>query len=130
MSESSKSNGAQNSSHDNSILLTDRSRALEDFQGFAKHDGTPESDMKDPFNAVFYHAMPLKDSTNIIFYNKPLYENTLSVLSEEFNFPSKDTRKFHIQTHVDGKKYFIDRDVMSLCASGPGHIFWKENNFT
>ena len=87
--------------------------------------------MTDPFNGIFYHIMPSQDSTNIMFYNKPLYNNILTVLSKEFKFPSAEARKFTIKTHVDSKKcnLYIDRNVMTICASGPGHNFWKENNF-
>ena len=124
LNESSKSN--------NSVLLTDSSHVLEDFPGFSKGDDSPDSDMKDPFNSIFYHVMPLRDSTNIIFYHKPLYEDTLTALSrEDANFPSGNARKFRVKTHVDGLQCFlhIDRSVMSLCASRPGHISWKEKHF-
>lgn len=129
LDESGDNSNMTNLSQDSSIQLTDSSHVSEDFSGFSEADH--ESDVKDPFNSIFYHVMPFKDSTNIIFYNRPLYNNILSVLSKEFNFPANDTRKFQIKTHVDGKRCFIhiDKDVMSLCASGPGHNFWKENNF-
>lgn len=128
---SADSSGVNDSSHGSNISFTDSCNALDEFPGFSEADATSESDMKDPFNSIFYHVMPLKDSTNIIFYNKVVYNNVLSVLSKEFNFPSKDAKKFHIKTHVDGKRCSIqiDREVMSMCASGPGHTFWKENNF-
>ena len=75
--------------------------------------------------------MPSQDSTKFMFYNKPLYNNILTVLSKEFKFPSAEARKSTIKTHVDSKKcnLYIDRNVMTICASGPGHNFWKENNF-
>lgn len=132
LNESTKSSSLTDSSHNSSILLTDSSHTLDDFPGFSQDDASPDSEMKDPFNAIFYHVMPLKDTTNIIFYNRPLYENILSVLSKEFaNFPLKNAKKFRIKTHVDGLQCFltIDRTIMSICASGPGHISWKETNF-
>ena len=126
MEESANSSGLTESSPGSSVLLAD-SRAMEELSGF---DSNLDSDMNDPFNNIFYHVMPAKDSTNILFYNKPLFNNILTVLSKEFKFPSEDTKKFHIRTHVDSKRcnIYIDRDMMSVCASGPGHVFWKENN--
>ena len=76
--------------------------------------------------------MPLKDSTTITFYHRPLYEDTLTALSKEYaNFPSGNARISPVKTHVDGLQCFlhIDRRVMSLCASGSGHISWKEKHF-
>ena len=75
--------------------------------------------------------MPSQDSTNILFYNKPLYNNILTVLSKEFQFPAEEAKSFTIKTHVDRKRcsLFIDKKMMSICASGPGHVFWKEHNF-
>ena len=84
--------------------------------------------MKDPFNSIFYHVMPLKDSTNIIFYHRPLYEDTLTALSKQYtSFPSANAEKCRIKTHVGGLQCYlrIDKSVMSLSASGPGHISWK-----
>lgn len=127
MADSMNSSGLTESSPGSSVLLAD-SRAMEDLSGF---DSNLDSDINDPFNNIFYHVMPAKDSTNILFYNKPLFNNILTVLGKEFKFPSEDAKKFHIKTHVNSKRcnIYIDRDMMSLCASGPGHVFWKENNF-
>ena len=79
---SSGLNGSTNltdSSHGSSIRVTDSSHTLEDFPGFSQGDSSPDTEMKDPFNAIFYHVSPLKDSTNITFYNRPLFENILQV---------------------------------------------------
>ena len=131
--ESIDSCGLTESSHGSSILLTDNSlNILEEFPGFSQGDDSLDSDMKDPFNSIFYHVMPLKDSTNIIFYHRPLYEDTLRVLSKQYtSFPSANAEKCRIKTHVDGLQCYlrIDRSVMSLSASGPGHISWKEKHF-
>lgn len=94
-------------SQDSSIQLTDSSHVLEDFSGFSEAD--QESDVKDPFNSIFYHVMPLKESTNIIFYNRPLYNNILSVLSKEFGFPANDTRKFQIKTRGWQEMFYSHR---------------------
>ena len=127
MEDSANSSGLTESYPESSVLLAD-SRAMEELSGF---DSNLDSDMNDPFNNIFYHVMPAKDSSNILFYNKPLFNNILAVLSIEFKFPSEDTKTFHIRKHVDSKtcNIYIDRDMMSVCASGPGHVFWKENNF-
>ena len=129
LNESTKSN---NSTHGSSIQLTDSSHTIDDFPGFAQGDDCPDKEMKDPFNDVFYHISPLKDSTNIIFYNRPLYESILTGLSKEFaDFPSQSAKKFRVKTHVDGLQCILtmERSLMSLCASGPGHSIWKEKNF-
>ena len=120
LNESTKSSSLTDSSNSSSILLTDSSHTLDDFPGFSQDDASPDLEMRDPFNAIFYHVMPLKDTTNIIFYNRPLYENILSVLSKQFaNFPSKNAKKFRIKTHVDGLQCFltIDRTIMSIHCS-------------
>ena len=46
-------------------------------------------------------------------------------------FHQENARKFRVKTHMVGLQCFlhIDRSVMSLCASGPGHISWKEKHF-
>ena len=129
LNESTKSN---NSTHGSSIQLTDSSHTIDDFPGFAQGDDCPDKEMKDPFNDVFYHISPLKDSTNIIFYNRPLYESILTGLSKEFaDFPSQSAKKFRVKTHVDGLQCILtmERSLMSLCASGAGHSIWKEKNF-
>lgn len=97
MEDSANSSGLTESSPGSSVLLAD-SRAMEELSGF---ESNLDSDMSDPFNNIFYHMMPAKDSTNSLFYNKPLFNNILTVLSKEFKFPSEDTKKFHIRTHVD-----------------------------
>ena len=115
-----------------SVIVTDNSHSLGDFSGYSQGDISPDSDIKDPFNAIFYHVSPLKDSTNITFYNRPLYENIIQVLGKEFeNFPSKSAKTFRIKTHVNHQQCFltIDRSVLSLCASGPGHTLWREKKF-
>ena len=112
--------------------MTDNSHTLDDFSGYSQGDISPDSDIKDPLNAIFYHVSPLKDSTNITFYNRPLYENIIQVLGKDFaNFPSKSAKTFRIKTHVDRQQCFltIDRSVLSLCASGPGHTLWREKTF-
>ena len=119
------------SSAGSSIVITDSLTAMEDFPGFAS--GDPESDnVSDPFQAVFYHIMPLQDSTNILFYKEAIFNSVLTVLSKQFRFPSEETKKFQLKTHLDQRKCIlaIDKTVMSVCASGPGHMSWKEKVFS
>ena len=56
-----------------------------------------ESEITDPFQGIFYHLMPSKDNTTIMFYNKPLYNNLLAVLSKQFKFLSEGTQDIHCQ---------------------------------
>ncbi|MEW8542647.1 MAG: GDSL-type esterase/lipase family protein [Candidatus Thiodiazotropha sp.] len=123
------SSGLTISSAGSSIILSDSHELQDEFLGFAQADSNVE--ISDPLDGIFYHLMPSQDSTNILFYNKPLYNNILTVLSKEFQFPAEEAKSFTIKTHVDRKRcsLFIDKKMMSICASGPGHVFWKEHNF-
>ena len=75
--------------------------------------------------------MPLLDSTSILFYNKPIFNSILTVLSKQFSFPSEGSKKFQLKTYLGKNKCYIGIDtvVMSICASGPGHLLWKEKCF-
>lgn len=117
------------SSAETSVEVSDSLTSLEDFSGFGASD--PNSEVTDPFQGIFYHVMPLQDSTNILFYNKPVFNSILSVLSKQFQFPEAESNKFSLKTHVDRKKcnLTIDREMMSIYASGPGQVSWKEKNF-
>ena len=112
-------------------MLTTDSLTIEDFPGFTA--GDPESDhhASDPYQGILYHMMPLQDSTSILFYNKPIFNNILSVLSKQFTFPSEGTKKFQLKTYLGKSKCYIGIDtvVISICASGPGHALWKEKCF-
>ena len=118
------------SSAGSSMVNTD-SLTVEDFPGFTAGDLETDCHVSDPFQGIFYHMMPLQDTTSILFYNKPILDNILTVLSKQFRFPSEVTKKFQIKTHVDHNKCIlrIDKTIMSICASGPGHALWKEKCF-
>ena len=62
-----ESTNSKNSSHNSSTQLTDSSHTIDDFPGFAHGDDCQKSEMSDPFNDIFYHISPLKESTNIFF---------------------------------------------------------------
>ena len=85
----------------------------------------------DPFNSVFYRVIPSAGSTHIHFYARPLFKTILSVLEKEFRTPGDDVSKFLLKTHIQGKKCHIhvDRSDLSIIATGPGHVTWKENIF-
>ena len=104
------------SSAESSIIITESFTSEEEFDGFAIDD--TEKNVKDPFQGIFYYAMPLQDSTNIMFYNKPMFNNILVVLSKQFEFPQEATKKFSVKTHVDSKscKISVNREVTSLCS--------------
>lgn len=120
------SSGLTNSSSGSSVILSDSHELQDEFLGFVQGDSNVE--ISDPLDGIFRHLMPSQDITNILFYNKPLYNNILTVLSKEFQFPAEEAKSFTIKTHVDRKRcsLFIDKKMMSICASGPGHVFWKE----
>lgn len=60
-----------------------------------------------------------------------MFSSILSVLSKQFQFPEAESKKFSLKTHVDRKKcnLTIDREMMSIYASGPGQVSWKEKTF-
>lgn len=107
------------------------SLTVEDFNGFTSGDIDSDYPISDPFQGIFYHMMPLQDTTTVLFYNRPIFINILAVLSMEFKFPLETTKKFQLKTYVDKNKCIlkIDRTMMSISASGPGHILWKEKCF-
>ena len=89
------------------------------------------SETGDPFNSVFYRVIPSAGSTHIHFYARPLFKTILSVLEKEFRTPGDDVSKFLLKTHIQGKKCHIhvDRSDLSIIATGPGDVTWKENIF-
>ena len=113
------------------MLENSDSLALQDdWSGVSKTD--LELEITDPLQGIFYYLMPSKDDTTILFYNKPLYNNLLAVLSKQFQFPSEETQTFTVKMHVKDKKacfLHIDKRIKSIRASGPGHLHWKENHF-
>ena len=124
--------GVVNSSNGSSVLLenSDSLALQDDWSGVSKSD--LELEVMDPFHRIFYHLMPSKEDTTIMFYNKPLYNNLLTVLSKQFKFPSEDSQTFTVKMHVKDKKacfLHIDKRINSIRASGPGHLHWRENNF-
>ena len=124
--------GVANSSNSSSALLenSDSLALQDDWSGVSKSD--LELEVMDPFHRIFYYLMPSKEDTTIMFYNKPLYNNLLAVLSKQFKFPSEDTQTFTVKMHVKDKKacfLHIDKRINSIRASGPGHLYWRENNF-
>ena len=120
------------SSAGSSIICTNPdSLAVEDFSGFITGDPETDYHASDPFQGIFYHIMPLVDTTTILFYNKPIFNNILTVLSKQFSFPSEEAKKFQLKTYLDKKKCLlrIDKSVMTICASGPGHTLLKDTRF-
>lgn len=131
MENSNTSSGDGNSSY-GSIMLLENSDSIalqEDWSGVAR--GDMELELTDPFEGIFYHIMPSEDSTTILFYNKPLFCNLMTVLSKQFKFPSTETQTFTIKMHVNKKACFlyIDKRILSIRASRPGHLQWKDSNF-
>ena len=121
-----------NSSHGSSALLenSDSLALQDDWSGVSKTD--LELEITDPLQGIFYYLMPSKDDTTILIYNKPLYNNLLAVLSKQFQFPSEETQTFTVKMYVKDKKacfLHIDKRIKFICASGPGHLHWKENHF-
>lgn len=111
---------------DTSITFTEDSQ--NDFSGFSENYS---SEITDPFDSIFYHMMPSKDSTGIFFYTKPLFNSIISALDKEFKIPENSFKQFSLKTHVDGKRCYIkvDKVDMTITLSGPGHVCWREKNF-
>ena len=132
MENSVNSSGVTNSSHSSSAWMenSDSLALQEEWSGVSNFD--LDLEITDPLQGIFYHLMPSKDDTTIFFYNKPLYNNLLGVLSKQFQFPSIETQTFTVKMHVKDKKacfLHIDKRIKSIRASGPGHLYWKENHF-
>lgn len=132
MENSVNTSGVTNSSHGSSAWMenSDSLALQEEWSGVSKFD--LDLEITDPLQGIFYHLMPSKDDTTIFFYNKPLYNNLLTVLSKQFQFPSAETQTFTVKMHVKDKKacfLHIDKRIKSIRASGPGHLYWKENHF-
>lgn len=89
------------------------------------------SESNDPFNSVFYRVLPSANKTHIHFYATPLFKTILSVLEKEFCIPGEDVNKFMLKTYIEGKRcqITVDRTDLSIVATGPGHVYWKERNF-
>ena len=117
------------SSAGSSMVDTDN-LIVEDFPGFTTGDLETDCHVSEPFQGIFYHMMPLQGTASILFYNKPIFDNILTVLGKQFRFPSQVTKKFQIKTHVNHNKCILRIDktiiIMSMCASGPCHALWKK----
>ena len=113
-----------------SMVNTD-SLTVKDFPGFTAGDLETDYNSSDPFQGIFYHMMPLQDTTSILFYNKPIFNSILTVLSKQFRFPSEGRKTFQLKSYLNKNKCFlrIDTTIMSICASGPGHTLWTERCF-
>ena len=111
---------------DTSITFTEDSQT--EFSGFSENYS---SEITDPFDSIFYHMMPSKDSTGIFFYTKPLFNSIIAALDKEFKIPENSFKQFSLKTHVDGKRCSIkvDKVDMTITLSGPGHVCWREKNF-
>ena len=119
------------SSHDSSAVF-DNSDSLalqDDWSGNDSRD--LEMEITDPLDGIFYHLMLSQENTTILFYHRELFKNLLSVLSKQFKFPSEEVQTFTVKTHVNKAQCFlyIDKRIMTIRASGPGHMPWRENNF-
>lgn len=117
---------------DYTVSISDVSQI--EISGFTNDDtsGTDYiSAVTDPFNSIFYHIIPSKNSSNIMFYTKPLFNSILSVLAKEFKMPGENSKMFTLKTHIYGKRcsIHIDRSDLTISATGPGHTSWRDNNF-
>lgn len=85
-------NQQQQESGDYTVSISDVSQI--EISGFTNDDtsGTDYiSAITDPFNSIFYHIIPSKNSSNIMFYTKPLFNSILSVLAKEFRMPGENS---------------------------------------
>ena len=82
-------------SAESSIIITQSVTSEAEFDGFAIDD--TETNIMDLYQGIFYHAMPLQDGTNIMFYNKPMFNNILVVLRNNSNSYRKQTRNYPLK---------------------------------
>ena len=104
---------------------------LSGFSSFMSSNDDNNSELADPFNNVFYRVFQSEKSTDIHFYARPMFNMIVSVLEKEFSTPGEDINKFLLKTHISGQKCHINvnRTDLTIVATGPGHVIWKEKNF-
>ena len=127
MNESS-TNSTESSHNSSAVFDNSDSLALQDdWSGVDRLD----IHVTDPLDGIFYHLMLSHVNTTILFYHKELYENLMTVLSKQFKFPSQGVQTFTVKTLVSKMQCFlyIDKRIMTIRASGPGHVSWREINF-
>lgn len=75
--------------------------------------------------------MPSQENSTILFYNRELFNNLLSVLSKQFKLPPEETQTFTVKTHMNKEQFYlyVDKRIMTIRASGPERVLWRENNF-
>ena len=123
----------QNERNENEEMLTIDESSFE-FSGYSSvtpSGGEYSSEIGDPFNSVFYRVIPSENATHIHFFVEPIFKNILSVLENEFNTPGEESKKFLLKTHVDGQRchIYVDRGDLTITATGPSHVSWKERIF-
>lgn len=126
------SNQQQHESSESTVSISDVSQI--EISGFSNDDitGTDHTmEVTDPFNSIFYHIIPSKNSSNIMFYTKPLFNSIISVLDKEFKIPEDNIKMFTLKTYINGKRcsIHIDRSDLTISITGPGHALWRANNF-
>ena len=131
MNESS-TNSTESSHNSSAVFDNSDSLALQDdWSGVDRRDLEMDIHVTDPLDGIFYHLMLSQENTTILFYHKELYENLLTVLSQQFKFPSEGVQTFTVKTHVNKEQCFlyIDKRIMTIRASGPGHMPWRVISF-
>ena len=123
----------QNEKNENEEMLTVEESSFE-FSGYSSvtpSGGEYSSEIGDPFNSVFYRVIPSQNATHIHFFVEPIFKNILSVLEKEFHTPGEEIKKFLLKTHVDGHRchIYVDRSDLTITATGPSHVSWKERIF-
>ena len=126
------SNQQQHEGSESTVSISDVSQI--EISGFSNDDitGTDHTmEVTDPFNSIFYHIIPSKNSSNIMFYTKPLFNSIISVLDKEFKIPEDNIKMFTLKTYINGKRcsIHIDRSDLTISITGPGHALWRANNF-
>ena len=123
----------QNKTTENDEVLTVEESSFE-FSGYSSvtpSGGEYSSEIDDPFNDIFYRVIPSGSATHIHFFSPQTFDKVLSVLEKEFRTPGEDIKKFLLKTHVDGLRCHInvDRNDLTITATGPSHVSWKEKVF-
>ena len=123
----------QNKTKENDEVLTVEESSFE-FSGYSSvtpSGGEYSSEIDDPFNDIFYRVIPSGSATHIHFFSPQTFDKVLSALEKEFRTPGEDIKKFLLKTHVDGLRCHInvDRNDLTITATGPSHVSWKEKVF-
>lgn len=91
-----------------------------------------EDRVRDRFNGILYHVIPSEGQITILFSSKELYNKFIDSIEKELHAKSISKTRSNYTTHIRGRwcSLTTDSNAASICATGPGHMLWRETVFT